>query len=145
MPVVIALNVTYVPWEIEGRAAADHGEPAMVLRFLQVARELGLKYQFFVSQDVRRAFPKLVDTILNEAHELDVPPANQASFLRPEEGKTLRAWANQVSDDPRTATVIAIEPGFWGQQDANLSVFRGLVQRLLAGGQQFRTLRELAP
>ncbi|WP_218250556.1 hypothetical protein, partial [Pseudomonas sp. FW305-3-2-15-C-LB3] len=38
---------------------------------MDVARRNGLKYHFFASNRVLRAFPSLGETVLNEGHDLD--------------------------------------------------------------------------
>ncbi len=43
----------------------------MVLRLLDLARASGLKFHFFVSARVLRAFPAAADAILGEGHDLD--------------------------------------------------------------------------
>jgi hypothetical protein len=48
-----------------------HGEPAAFLRLLDLARAMGSRFQFFVSNRVLRAFPSTAEAVLNEGHDLD--------------------------------------------------------------------------
>ena len=64
-------DLDYVPWDTADGREFGHGEPAMVLRLLQLARERGLRFQFFASTRVLRAFPSLAESVLNEGHALD--------------------------------------------------------------------------
>lgn len=149
MAAVIQLVLTYLPWETEERSAADHGEPAMVLRFLEVAKELGLKYDFSMADGVRRAFPSMVETIESEAHDINDAPADsllQFAAPVPGSGKPLRQWVTGVVGSvPREGNfALVIEPGAWGRQDSHLAVFRTLVASVLQSGHAIRTRRELA-
>ncbi len=69
--VIWRFDLDYVPWDTADAADFGHGEPAMVLRLLTAARERGLKFQFFASTRVLRAFPSLGESVLNEGHALD--------------------------------------------------------------------------
>ncbi len=66
MTFCLRIDLDYVPWEAE-----EHGEPAMVVRLLDQAREKGWRHHFFVSTRTLRALPTLADSILNEGHDLD--------------------------------------------------------------------------
>ncbi len=67
----LRIDVDYVPWDTPDAEEFGHGEPAMLLRIFEFAKERGLKFQFFVSNRVIRAFPTTADAILNEGHDLD--------------------------------------------------------------------------
>lgn len=69
--VIWQFEMDYVPWDTPDAMAFGHGEPAMLLRLLDYARSRGLKFQFFVSNRVLRAFPASADATLNEGHALD--------------------------------------------------------------------------
>jgi len=69
--ICIRLDLDYVPWDSYNANLYGHGEPAMILKLLALARELGLKYHFFASVRTMRAFPTLANAILGEAHDLD--------------------------------------------------------------------------
>ncbi len=67
----LRVDLDYVPWDTPDAQDFGHGEPAAVLRLLDLARSKGLKLHFFASGRVLRAFPAACDTILNEGHDLD--------------------------------------------------------------------------
>ncbi len=67
----LRVDLDYVPWDTPDAQDFGHGEPAAVLRLLDLARSKGLKLHFFASGRVLRAFPSACDTILNEGHDLD--------------------------------------------------------------------------
>jgi hypothetical protein len=64
-------DLDYVPWDAPDAAEFGHGEPAYVLKLLEYARSEGLKFHFFASTRVVRAFPATVETILTEGHAVD--------------------------------------------------------------------------
>ncbi|MDX2066466.1 MAG: hypothetical protein SFX74_12050 [Fimbriimonadaceae bacterium] len=64
-------DLDYVPWDAPDAAEFGHGEPAYVLKLLEYARTEGLKFHFFTSTRVVRAFPATIETILSEGHALD--------------------------------------------------------------------------
>lgn len=64
----LRVDLDYVPWDAD---EFGHGEPAMVLRLLDLARSTGLKLHFFASNRSLRAFPGLPDAVLGEGHHLD--------------------------------------------------------------------------
>lgn len=67
----LRIDVDYVPWDTPDADEYGHGEPALVLRLLEMARGLGYRFHFFASNRVLRAFPATADAILNEGHDLD--------------------------------------------------------------------------
>lgn len=71
MFLTLRIDLDYVPWDSPDAAEFGHGEPAMFLRILDLARATGGRYQFFVSNRVLRAFPSTAEAVLNEGHDLD--------------------------------------------------------------------------
>lgn len=71
MYLTIRIELDYVPWDSPDAQDFGHGEPAMLLRMLDMARSSGFKYHFFASNRVLRAFPSNAEAVLNEGHELD--------------------------------------------------------------------------
>lgn len=71
MHLTLRIDLDYVPWDSPDAAEFGHGEPAMFLRILDLARATGGRYQFFVSNRVLRAFPATAEAVLNEGHDLD--------------------------------------------------------------------------
>src|SRR4051812_45936999 len=67
----LRIDLDYVPWDTPDAEEYGHGEPAMVLRLLELARSMGYRFHFFASNRVMRAFPSSPDAILNEGHDLD--------------------------------------------------------------------------
>jgi hypothetical protein len=67
----LRIDLDYVPWDTPDAEAFGHGEPAMVLRLLDLARASGHRYHFFASNRVLRAFPATAEAVLNEGHDLD--------------------------------------------------------------------------
>lgn len=67
----LRIDLDYVPWDTPDAKEFGHGEPAMLLRILELARHTGLKFHFFASNRVLRAFPATVEAVLNEGHDLD--------------------------------------------------------------------------
>jgi len=67
----LRIDLDYVPWDTPDAKEFGHGEPAMLLRILELARATGLKFHFFASNRVLRAFPTNADAVLNEGHDLD--------------------------------------------------------------------------
>lgn len=60
-----------MPWDTPDASEFGHGEPAMLLRLLDLARHTGFKLHFFVSNRVIRAFPTHPEAVLNDGHDLD--------------------------------------------------------------------------
>jgi len=71
MFLALRIDLDYVPWDTPDAAEFGHGEPATLLRILELARHTGLKFQFFASNRVLRAFPSNADAVLNDGHDLD--------------------------------------------------------------------------
>ncbi len=71
MPLTLRIDLDYVPWDTPDAAEFGHGEPAMFLKILDLARATGARYQFFISNRVLRAFPATAEAVLNEGHDLD--------------------------------------------------------------------------
>lgn len=71
MYLCLRVDLDYVPWDTPDAMEFGHGEPAVTLRMLEAARQLGLKLHFFASERVLRAFPTASDAILNDGHHLD--------------------------------------------------------------------------
>ena len=69
--VVWQFELDYVPWDTPDANEFGHGEPAMLIRLLDFARRRGLKFQFFASNRVLRAFPASAEAVLNDGHALD--------------------------------------------------------------------------
>ncbi len=67
----LRVDLDYVPWDTPDAKEFGHGEPAMLLRILELARNTGFKFHFFASNRVLRAFPTNADAVLNEGHDLD--------------------------------------------------------------------------
>jgi len=67
----LRVDLDYVPWDTPDAKEFGHGEPAMLLRLLELARNTGFKFHFFASIRVLRAFPTHADAVLNEGHDLD--------------------------------------------------------------------------
>ncbi len=67
----LRIDLDYVPWDTPDADEFGHGEPAMLLRILEMARNTGFKFHFFASNRVLRAFPTNADAVLNEGHDLD--------------------------------------------------------------------------
>jgi len=67
----LRIDLDYVPWDTPDAEAFGHGEPAMLLRLLDLARSTGHRFHFFVSNRVLRAFPASAEAVLNDGHDLD--------------------------------------------------------------------------
>jgi hypothetical protein len=67
----IRLDLDYVPWDAANATKYGHGEPAMVIKLLDFARQRGLKFHFFISNRSLRLFPTIADAVLGEGHDLD--------------------------------------------------------------------------
>lgn len=71
MYLTVRVDLDYVPWDMPDAKEFGHGEPAMTIRLLEMARSKGLKLHFFASNRVLRAFPTASESVLNEGHHLD--------------------------------------------------------------------------
>jgi hypothetical protein len=69
--ICLRLDLDYVPWDAVNAEKYGHGEPAIVLKLLDLARQTGIKFHFFVSNRSLRTFPTTADAILGEGHDLD--------------------------------------------------------------------------
>lgn len=67
----LRVDLDYVPWDSPDAAEFGHGEPAMILRLLELAKEHEYRLQFFASNRVLHAFPSTAEAILNDGHDLD--------------------------------------------------------------------------
>ncbi|AIE87507.1 hypothetical protein [Fimbriimonas ginsengisoli] len=80
----LRIDLDYVPWDTPDATEFGHGEPAALLRILDLARYTGFKFHFFVSNRVLRAFPANAEAALNDGHDLDWlckhPEAAEARF-----------------------------------------------------------------
>ncbi|MGV3619058.1 MAG: hypothetical protein ACO1SV_27340 [Fimbriimonas sp.] len=71
MYLCLRVDLDYVPWDTPDAGEFGHGEPAMLIRLLEVARFTGLKFHFFASERALRAFPANAEAVLNDGHDLD--------------------------------------------------------------------------
>ncbi len=67
----VRVDLDYVPWDTPDAQQFGHGEPAMLLRLLELGRRTGARWHFFASERALRAFPQGADAILNDGHDLD--------------------------------------------------------------------------
>ena len=67
----LRVDVDYVPWDSPDAKEFGHGEPAMILRLLDLCKQRSYRCHFFLSNRVLRAFPTIADAVLNEDHDLD--------------------------------------------------------------------------
>lgn len=67
----LRIDLDYVPWDTPDAEEFGHGEPAILVRLLDLGRALGVRYQFFASNRVLRAFPAVSEAVLDEGHALD--------------------------------------------------------------------------
>jgi hypothetical protein len=67
----LRVDLDYVPWDSPDAHEFGHGEPAAMLRLLELARHLGIRLHAFASNRVMRAFPALPEVLLGEGHDLD--------------------------------------------------------------------------
>lgn len=97
----VRVDLDYVPWDTPDAHQFGHGEPAMLLRLLELGRRTGARWHFFASERTLRAFSALADAILNDGHDLDYLAKHPESFERFEEasrllarvGHEVRGWA----------------------------------------------------
>ncbi len=67
----LRIDLDYVPWDTYDATDFGHGEPAMLLRLLTLARAQGIKFHVFASERVMRCFPTAIDSVLGDGHDLD--------------------------------------------------------------------------
>lgn len=67
----LRIDLDYVPWDTPDGNEFGHGEPALFLKLLDLARLSGDRLHFFISSRVLRAFPSTAEAVLNEGHDLD--------------------------------------------------------------------------
>lgn len=67
----LRIDLDYVPWDGPDASDFGHGEPAVTLRLLDLARDTGCKFHFFASSRTLRAFPAAIGAVLDEGHDLD--------------------------------------------------------------------------
>lgn len=67
----VRIDLDYVPWDTPDAQQFGHGEPAMLLRLLELGRRNGARWHFFASERALRAFPTGADAVLNDGHDLD--------------------------------------------------------------------------
>lgn len=71
MSLVLRVDLDYVPWDTPDAAEFGHGEPAVFLRLLELARKKGIRLHLFFSTRAARAFPAAVESGLGEGHDVD--------------------------------------------------------------------------
>jgi hypothetical protein len=71
MSLTLRVDLDYVPWDTPDAAEFGHGEPANLLRILEMGRHTGYRFHFFASNRVLRAFPMNAEAVLNDGHDLD--------------------------------------------------------------------------
>lgn len=71
MYLCLRVDLDYVPWDTPDAADFGHGEPAVLLRLLDMGRQTGYKFHFFASNRSMHALPTIADSVLNEGHHLD--------------------------------------------------------------------------
>lgn len=90
-----------MPWDTPDAQQFGHGEPAMLLRLLELGRQTGSRWHFFASERALRAFPTGTDAVLNDGHDLDYLAKHPTDAERTEEagrlmaaaGHSVRGWA----------------------------------------------------
>lgn len=158
MKLCLRFDLEYLPWQ----PRVGHGEPALVLRLLALARGSGLKYHFLARGEVVRCFRHVAEEILNEGHALgwlgDEDPARaQACFdliglkaawdeapyptARMDSGPE-EALALVGSSEP--SVVVAACPEFLAEWDPELGAFQACVRAAMEHGRVIRSLHELA-
>lgn len=71
MDLCLRVDLDYVPWDTPDAQDFGHGEPAMLVKLLELGRQSGAKFHFFASNRSLRAFPTAADAVLNDGHHLD--------------------------------------------------------------------------
>ncbi|CAN5626256.1 hypothetical protein BH11ARM2_BH11ARM2_05310 [soil metagenome] len=67
----LRVDLDYVPWDTPDAGEFGHGEPAVLLRLLELTKNTGYKLHFFASNRFLRAFPAGGDAVLGDGHDLD--------------------------------------------------------------------------
>ena len=67
----LRVDLDYVPWDSPDASEYGHGEPAVLLRLLDLGKHTGYKFHFFASNRVLRALSAGVEAVLNDGHDLD--------------------------------------------------------------------------
>jgi hypothetical protein len=67
----LRVDLDYVPWDSPDASEFGHGEPAMLLKLLELGRFTGYKFHFFASNRVFRALSAVAEAVLNDGHDLD--------------------------------------------------------------------------
>lgn len=67
----LRVDLDYVPWDTPDATEYGHGEPAVLLRLLELAMHTGYRFHFFASNRVMRALSAGAEAILNDGHHLD--------------------------------------------------------------------------
>ena len=67
----LRVDLDYVPWDSPDATEFGHGEPAAILRLLELAKDRQVLFQFFASSRVLRAFPAVPIALVAERHALD--------------------------------------------------------------------------
>src|SRR5688572_10068872 len=67
----LRIDLDYVPWDTPDAREFGHGEPAILLRLLDLAAAEGVRCHFFMSDRALSAFPTEAEAILNSGHSLD--------------------------------------------------------------------------
>lgn len=125
MSLTLRIDLDYVPWDSPDAGEYGHGEPAMFLKVLDLARVTGGRYQFFVSNRVLRAFPATAEAVLNEGHDLDWfskhPEAQEGRFEEALElfqaighkplGMCIRGVWPEGAEFPEGLTFLSSNPG----------------------------------
>lgn len=71
MRFTLRVDLDYVPWDSPDATEFGHGEPAMILRLLDLAEQVGGRWHFFASNRVLRAFSDSIGGLSAQGHALD--------------------------------------------------------------------------
>jgi hypothetical protein len=71
MHLCLRVDLDYVPWDTPDAETFGHGEPATLLRLLDLARKRDWRLQFYASNRVLHAFPTTAKAVLADGHHLD--------------------------------------------------------------------------
>jgi hypothetical protein len=67
----LRVDLDYVPWDTPDAKEFGHGEPAVLIRLLELASAEGARLHFFASNRTLRAFPSEAEAVLSAGHALD--------------------------------------------------------------------------